>query len=568
MNLLKSNYQNHFCFIFLIAIHYLISIIFVGQIIVEPHDNLDITVVSDHIISKIYKGNFESISYFLSGEIKWYYLEKLFYPINLLHYVLDDKFFYFTNDILKKLIPYFSFYLLAKSLNISKFISALAAVLYSTILYIDAPLGMGMAFLPYILYLLVKKDFLDKKHYFFLFLIGLNSALLHDFFCFIFLIPLAVILKTHNKNLKIYIQVFSVIFISCILSNIHLIFGAIFGETIHRVVWDVKDASIITSFLGGLTYLFHISISQPLFFFNIPLAFLSLFLFALPLFSKQKNIRIIFFFIICILILKIVVSYHFIDNIFIGIFELLKGYNFSRVLSRIIPLLLMLLFILLITNIKNKNLKNFLYFLSIFSVISIQLKTPLPIIGQYFLKKNMQTEQFIEAKKVFLEQDYIQFFKTVFNKKNYTSNKTDFNSSINKTFDGYYKFKDYTFIKNIVKNSRVMSIGLDPMIAVMNDIRVIDGYHTIYPLNYKIKFRKIIEKELEKNILLKNYYDNWGHKVYAFYTDKNNIMLNFQSAKTLSADYVISGFPIENKELKIICYKCNNSDHIFLYKIL
>ena len=125
MNLLKSNYQNHFCFIFLIAIHYLISIIFVGQIIVEPHDNLDITVVSDHIISKIYKGNFESISYFLSGEIKWYYLEKLFYPINLLHYVLDDKFFYFTNDILKKLISYFSFYLLAKSLNISKFISAL-----------------------------------------------------------------------------------------------------------------------------------------------------------------------------------------------------------------------------------------------------------------------------------------------------------------------------------------------------------------------------------------------------------------------------------------------------------
>ena len=35
-------------------------------------------------------------------------------------------------------------------------------------------------------------------------------------------------------------------------------------------------------------------------------------------------------------------------------------------------------------------------------------------------KKNMQTEQFIEAKKVFLEQDYIQFFKIVFNKKNYT----------------------------------------------------------------------------------------------------------------------------------------------------
>ena len=70
--------------------------------------------------------------------------------------------------------------------------------------------------------------------------------------------------------------------------------------------------------------------------------------------------------------------------------------------------------------------------------------------------------------------------------------KADINNSINKTFDGYYKFKDYTFIKNIVKNSRVMSVGLDPMIAVMNDIRVIDGYHTLYHASYKKKFRKII----------------------------------------------------------------------------
>ena len=75
-----------------------------------------------------------------------------------------------------------------------------------------------------------------------------------------------------------------------------------------------------------------------------------------------------------------------------------------------------------------------------------------------------------------------------------------------------------------------MSVGLDPMIAVMNDIRVIDGYHTIYPLSYMIKFRKIIERELDNNIILKNYYDNFGSRVYAFYTDKNNIMLNFRSS--------------------------------------
>ena len=227
MNLLKSNYRNHFYFISLIAIHYLISIIFVGQVIVEPHDSLDIVVVYDHIISKIYKGDIEKLNYFLGGEIRWYYLEKLFYPINILHYISNDKFFYFTNDILKKLFAYFAFYLLAKSLLISRFNSALGGVLYSTLVYIKMPLGLGLTFLPYILYLLIKKDKLRKKHYFFLFLIGLNSSLIQDFFSFIFLIPLSLLLKKKNENFNIYFQVLSVILISSILSNIHLIIGSI-----------------------------------------------------------------------------------------------------------------------------------------------------------------------------------------------------------------------------------------------------------------------------------------------------------------------------------------------------
>ena len=119
MNLSKSNYQTHIYFISLIAIHYLVSIICVGQIIVEPHDMLDTTVVINHIVSKIYKGDIESLNYFLSGEIKWYYLQKLFYPTNILHYVLDDKLFYFTNDILKKLFAYFSFISWFMNINFS-----------------------------------------------------------------------------------------------------------------------------------------------------------------------------------------------------------------------------------------------------------------------------------------------------------------------------------------------------------------------------------------------------------------------------------------------------------------
>ena len=90
----------------------MVPLIFIGQVTVEPFTIiLIIYVVYDHIISKIYKGDIESISYFLSGEIKWYYLEKLFYPINILHYLLNDKLFYFTNEILKKLISRISLFI-------------------------------------------------------------------------------------------------------------------------------------------------------------------------------------------------------------------------------------------------------------------------------------------------------------------------------------------------------------------------------------------------------------------------------------------------------------------------
>ena len=567
MNLLyKKNYV-HLFFLSLLAIHYVVPLIFIGQVTVNPHDTLDIAVVFDHIISKIYKGDIESLNYFLSGEIKWYYFEQLFYPLNILHYFLDDKLFYFTNDILKKLLPYFSFYLLAKSLNITKFNGALGATLYTTIITIKQPVGLGMPLLPCILYLLVNKDSLNKKHYFFLFIIGLNSSLVQNIFPFIFLIPLSFLLKNKSKNLKIYLQVLLVIIISSILSNAHLIIGSILSDPIHREAFDLGNDTVSPFLEVFKDFFTYGNFKNALFVFNVPFASLTTLVFILSLFSKQKNIKLVLFFIIFTLILKSLTHHNFIDNILIGIFEILKGYNFQR-LGKIIPITFTLLFILFISSLQYNYLKKILYFLSFLSILSLQLKTPLPIIGQHLLKENMHIEKFKKTKKAFLEKEYIQFFGTVFDKKNYNGRKADFNNLINKTFDNYYKFEDYAFIKNIVKNSRLMSVGLDPMVAVMNDIKVIDGYHNIYPLNYKIRFRKIIEKELENNIKLKTYYDNWGSRVYAFYNDKNNIMLNFQAAKTLGADYVISRFPIKNNELKIVCYKCNNSKHLFLYKIL
>ena len=87
--------------------------------------------------------------------------------------------------------------------------------------------------------------------------------------------------------------------------------------------------------------------------------------------------------------------------------------------------------------------------------------------------------------------------------------------------------KNTSLLKKLIGNKSSISIGLNPMIAVMNNISVIDGYHNIYPLSYKKKFRKVIGEELNKNEMIKNYYDTWGSRVLAFVSDYQNIQIRF-----------------------------------------
>ena len=60
------------------------------------------------------------------------------------------------------------------------------------------------------------------------------------------------------------------------------------------------------------------------------------------------------------------------------------------------------------------------------------------------------------------------------------------------------------------------------MIAAMNGIKVIDGYHNLYPKSYKNKFKNIINDELKMNESMEYYFNNWGSQLYLFYNDPKN----------------------------------------------
>jgi hypothetical protein len=65
-------------------------------------------------------------------------------------------------------------------------------------------------------------------------------------------------------------------------------------------------------------------------------------------------------------------------------------------------------------------------------------------------------------------------------------------------------------------DEKVAAFGFHPSILVYNGFNCIDGYNSFTPLAKMQQFRKIIAPELAINKWAKDYYDNWGGRMYLF----------------------------------------------------
>lgn len=115
---------------------------------------------------------------------------------------------------------------------------------------------------------------------------------------------------------------------------------------------------------------------------------------------------------------------------------------------------------------------------------------------------------------------------------------------------------------DIVKSScKVVSVGMHPAVAEYNGFHCLDGYVCNYRLDYKHKFREVIQGELDKSEGLKNYYDTWGSRCYVFSADEKvgdvtgkdpevhtTMTLNTIKLKQLGCQYIFSAVFIDNYE--------------------
>lgn len=134
------------------------------------------------------------------------------------------------------------------------------------------------------------------------------------------------------------------------------------------------------------------------------------------------------------------------------------------------------------------------------------------------------------------------------------------------SWEGYYA-EDLmeeldAFIGRDKSSYRVAHLGISPAPSLLHGFYTIDGYSNNYPLEYKHAFRRIIEKELDKNYLTKAYFDEWGSRCYLFNSESGNywlvakdsgfryqdIQLNVEQMIQLGCEYLFSGGEILNAE--------------------
>lgn len=155
------------------------------------------------------------------------------------------------------------------------------------------------------------------------------------------------------------------------------------------------------------------------------------------------------------------------------------------------------------------------------------------------------------------------------------------------TFKAYFAEDLFVKIKHFINANpttyRVGCIGFEPSIAVFNGLYTIDGYITSYPLEYKHKFYKIIQKTLSEDEGNRNVFLGWGSKCYLFdggestlyYRSKATVKklnLNMEAYSAIGGNYLLSAHRIEASQLKNLVFMREFRDKntfwtIYLYRV-
>lgn len=558
-----STYSNKsilFTASFFILFLYLLPYIYLGQDYpIMIHDNLDSNVASvktllnsgeyfappDKPIQQIFNGiPHSSILGSYSLSFVWFKIFGIFWG-------------YVVNKFLMSLVGFIGMYHLLKKHflpnDVLIFIPIGVALLFSVLPFWSFDMSVSGLPLTFFAFLNIRKGGKHFVNWLIIFFIPFYSSLIASGIFIIVIISFILIydvIKTRkiNKTFFLAIALFSSLYV---ISHYPLFYMFLFRSDIvsHRVEFGGATSSFLSACKSSVSiFLFGQGHAKSLHtFLIIPIIF-ALFKLYVNKIYNNKFISILIFL--------------FITSIFYGFINYGPVSTFVKIITSIIPIQLQ----------RFHWLHPTFWYILLGMSLNIIIKTTKhwkPIIFSVLL---IQILYISTTNKVFRE----------FGKK-----MVQYNSRAI-SFRQFYAENLFESIKNFigdpVETYSVISIGLHPSIAQFNGFYTLDGYFPSYPLKYKHKFREVIEKELDKDDDLKEYFDYWGSRCYAFSTELGrdylnpspkiieHLEFNYKVLKEMGGKYILSYAEIDtinNEDIKLLKMFENSDSYwqIYLYEI-
>jgi len=559
-----------FSIIILLFFFHIFPTLIIGNPVVYISDNLNCFVPFNYIAGKMMSGNFEAHKLLMNGELPWQFIYHIFFPLNISYAIFEIESAYFVNDIIVRSISFLSCLYFLKKFHSPSFLKILISILFSSG-EIFTSWGIGVAAFPYILSLCVKKK-ISKINYFFLIFIALNTDLyLHGIYVPFLIATLVFFLrKQFIINKKILFKVFLIYFVAIIISNSNLIYSTYFFSPFQTSETQNYGLNVIDNIKILFFDIFSLYPINNNFYNNYILIFLYNLTIIISIYKKIRLNFFLFFFICFLSAVSFAYNLHFNTQ---HNYSSLKN---SIFLTRYTYFFLFIKIFFIFNALRIFKLNKLIFIFLTLSILYNQVTPTLfTVVKSKFLYSEFTKDQKEILKNNYYDNNFFMFSKNIF--KFYVKKKEEKGSELVKkknlvksyyasTINDYYIFDDYKFMKKIIDTNKTISIGYDPMIAVVNNINVVDGYYRYYPLKYKKKFYEIIKYQTTPKKLSEIF--NRSQYLLSYVNENDEIKLNFEQLKNMDVKFIISKFHFTHKNLMLVCKNCNGNNELFLYKII
>lgn len=527
------------------------------------NDNLDSEIIFLHILKMnglLFSSDANAVVPNVMNGLPRVYFHSEFSFIRVFFLLLPTFWAYVVNNLVIRLVGFIGMFLFMRDFFIPGRNQTTAAIIAT--IFCIVPLyslyGLSVMGVPLVLWTFQKLMLRQQKFYHYIIII-LFPFYSHFALIGPFLISLLVALAVYRIFImkltvpKIYYGSILLLFLFFLIANFNIIASYIIPSDVvaHRSERNEVPYPVITAIKQ--------TIKVVLFghYHSASFAAFPIYLFALGVMysvrnNKRKVLNLAIPFIAIFLISIFIALYPFIKYGLRDVLHILTTFQLSR-FSFLIPVMWFLL-------------------------IGLSLKYNKYPIKYFYLAMAVQAIIILNANKE-IRKNYLHIISKGPNEINFDGFEAIFSAQLFHEIDQYIGLPKSSY--------RTLSLGLEPNVALYNGFYTLDSYQNYYPLSYKHSFRKIIEKELDKNKKLKAIFDTWGNKCYVFSAELrdccsydcnkkkncavNNLDINVDEARKLGGRYLFSAVPVNNYQDLGISYlkKFTHPDarfNIYLYK--